>query len=429
MLLRMAPTKFGRIIFFALIATLIVAAGAVTVIVDGSPSHDRASAAGFKPDASNTGYRVASLTQLSGDRTASGMGIPAGGTISGVHITGKLLLDRANVHVVDSWVEQGIFPTCCGAGSAGAGAFIEYTEIGPRTGNGAGEAVGEWGYTLSHVNIHNVSDGPRANGDVLIEFSFIHDLVTLPGDHNDAIQATSLDGSVTIRGNTIWNQNGQTSAIMIGADTGSISNGDLLIENNFLAGGGWTLYGGAPAKPHSEIIRNNIFERRFFANVGQFGPVAYLASNVVWQNNIYDDGSPVGGAADTSTTAKPTTTTTKARTPAVVVPSIRVDDISVKEGNSGSKQMRFRVWCSVMPTSVVTVHYETRNGTATTPSDYTAKSGTLTFKPRKRVWRVAVPIMGDRTPEANETVTLRLSSPSGATVADGTGFGTIVNND
>ncbi len=423
---RTARRNIGHAVLLALLAVIVVAAGAVPVIFAISSSDNEVGAAAAKPDATNTGYRLATLTQLAGDRTASGMGIAAGGTISGVHITGKLLLDRANVHVVDSWVEHGIYPTCCGVGSAGQGARIEYTEIGTKTGNAGGEAVGEWSYTLSHVNIHNFSDGPRANGNVLIEYSFIHDFPSLPGDHNDGIQMTSADGSITIRGNTIWNENGQTSAIMIGADTGPISNGDILIEDNWLAGGGWALYGGAPAVPRSEIVRNNIFERRFFAGSGQFGPVAYLPANIVWQNNTYDNGVAIVGTPSpaTSTTTKPP----KVR-PTAVTPALTVGDISIREGDTGAKNLRFKVSLSVKPRSSVTVTYATRNGTATSPSDYTATTGTLTFGPGRRVRRVLVPVMGDRTIEPNETLSLRLSGAAGATIADGTGMGTIINND
>jgi chitinase len=65
----------------------------------------------------------------------------------------------------------------------------------------------------------------------------------------------------------------------------------------------------------------------------------------------------------------------------------------------------------------VTVHYATANGTATAGSDYSAQSGTLTFAAGEASKTIVVPVVGDTTVEANETLTVALSTPSGATIA------------
>jgi chitinase len=80
--------------------------------------------------------------------------------------------------------------------------------------------------------------------------------------------------------------------------------------------------------------------------------------------------------------------------------------------------------------SSVTVHYATANGTAKTPSDYQARSGTLTIAAGATSANIAVPIVGDTVREPNETFTMVLSSPSAnARFVDAQGTGTIVNND
>ncbi len=61
----------------------------------------------------------------------------------------------------------------------------------------------------------------------------------------------------------------------------------------------------------------------------------------------------------------------------------------------------------------VTVHYATSNGTATAASDYTAASGTLTFASGVTSQSFSVPVLDDTLAEANETVNLTLSSPTG----------------
>ena len=79
--------------------------------------------------------------------------------------------------------------------------------------------------------------------------------------------------------------------------------------------------------------------------------------------------------------------------------------------------------------SGVTVHYATSNGTATAPSDYMSKSGTLTFAPGQQTATVTVDVNGDTTDEPDETFFVDLSDASGAAIGDGRGVGTIVDDD
>ncbi len=60
------------------------------------------------------------------------------------------------------------------------------------------------------------------------------------------------------------------------------------------------------------------------------------------------------------------------------------------------------------------VGYETSDGTATAPDDYTAVSGTLTFTPGLTRRAFSVAIKPDELDEGDETVNLTLSSPSNA---------------
>ena len=114
---------------------------------------------------------------------------------------------------------------------------------------------------------------------------------------------------------------------------------------------------------------------------------------------------------------------------AVVLPTLAVSDATVTEGNSGTKVMSFTVTLSAASSSAVSVAYATSNGTATAGSDYAAASGTLTFAAGETTKTIQVTVNGDTTVEGNETVNLTLSSPSGATIADGAAVGTITNDD
>ncbi|MBX7187700.1 MAG: hypothetical protein K1Y01_21340 [Vicinamibacteria bacterium] len=106
-----------------------------------------------------------------------------------------------------------------------------------------------------------------------------------------------------------------------------------------------------------------------------------------------------------------------------------VSDASVSEGYLSGSTMVFTVRLSAPLGAPASVAYATANGTALSGSDYTPTSGTLSFAAGEVVKLVTVPILGDATFEPNETFTVNLSAPSGATIADGTGVGTILNDD
>ncbi len=115
--------------------------------------------------------------------------------------------------------------------------------------------------------------------------------------------------------------------------------------------------------------------------------------------------------------------------PVATPPSISIGNASVAEGNSGTANLAFTVALSKASTTPVTVNYATANGTATAGADYTAASGTLTFAPGVLSQQVTVAVTGDTAVESAETLTVTLSSPSGATLGTASATGTITNDD
>jgi acetyl esterase/lipase len=101
----------------------------------------------------------------------------------------------------------------------------------------------------------------------------------------------------------------------------------------------------------------------------------------------------------------------------------------VAEGNTGTRDLKFTITLSSRATSAVTVRWSTVNATATAGRDYTARSGQITFAAGQTSRFVAVPIIGDRTAEADETFSVRLTDARGATLATDTATGTITNDD
>ncbi len=112
-------------------------------------------------------------------------------------------------------------------------------------------------------------------------------------------------------------------------------------------------------------------------------------------------------------------------------PVISVSSVNAAEGNAGGQYMTFNVTLSEPSTQPVTVNFATVNGTALAGSDYNGRTGTgtITFSAGVTVFDVRVFLLPDRVVEANETFSLVLSNPVGATLGIGTGRGTILNDD
>ena len=78
----------------------------------------------------------------------------------------------------------------------------------------------------------------------------------------------------------------------------------------------------------------------------------------------------------------------------------------------------------------MTVDFTTVDGTAIAAvDDYVATSGTLRFDPGTTTQTIAVMVMGDLTVEADELFTVELTAASDATISDGSGDATILNDD
>ncbi|MCP2170035.1 Calx-beta domain-containing protein [Goodfellowiella coeruleoviolacea] len=113
----------------------------------------------------------------------------------------------------------------------------------------------------------------------------------------------------------------------------------------------------------------------------------------------------------------------------VHVPGVRVNDVTVAEGDAGSTPAAFTVSLDRPSPGPVTVDFTTADGTAGAPGDYTPASGTVTIAPGATSAVVTVPVTGDTTDELDETFTVALTAASGAAITDPTGVGTIVDDD
>ena len=91
--------------------------------------------------------------------------------------------------------------------------------------------------------------------------------------------------------------------------------------------------------------------------------------------------------------------------------------------------MSFAVTLSTAASGPVTASYTAAGGSATAGVDFALASGTVSFAAGETSRTIAVSAIGDTTVEPNETFTVTLSAPTGATLADAVATGTIVNDD
>ncbi len=112
--------------------------------------------------------------------------------------------------------------------------------------------------------------------------------------------------------------------------------------------------------------------------------------------------------------------------PTPVPPTLSIADLSVNEGAGAAT---FTVNLSKASTQKITVDYGTVDNTALAGQDYNTANGTLTFAAGQTSQTLTVNIKEDTLVEGNEFFTVKLNRATGATIADGTAMGTILDND
>lgn len=139
-----------------------------------------------------------------------------------------------------------------------------------------------------------------------------------------------------------------------------------------------------------------------------------------------DNGADFAAAAAAPrNTASPSTPCGGGGTPVVSFGST-----SAAEGDSGTTPFFFTITASPAPATDLNIGYATADGTATTANnDYVAKSGTATIAAGTTSVTISVVVNGDTTTEPNETFSVVVTNAGGAVIGNGTGTGTINNDD
>jgi hypothetical protein len=238
------------------------------------------------PDASTTGVPAGVALRRSGSITVRKPSavidtrlVKGGITIAANNVTVKRTRIRVpgGAEGVGVTIEQGV-----------TGTLIQDTEI---AGSESFQGIQGGGFTARRVNIHGFEHGVeiRGRGKVLDSYISLTDFRYPDGTvpHFDAVCGWSVNG-VVVRHNTLTAPPDQTAAVNFTNDFGSIK--DVVIDNNYLSGGGYALYvrgdassPGSPAlgKPVKNIrVTNNQF------GTSQWGHASVVQAQISASGNV-----------------------------------------------------------------------------------------------------------------------------------------------
>jgi hypothetical protein len=252
------------------------------------------------PDATCTGVPAGVvLSAYTGPSTIS----TANTVIDSKNITTCLEITAPGVVIKNSKItcnSGGVVVASYDGAYAGAPLLIQDSEV--TCGGAQGTAIGDTNITTWRLNIHGCENGYDMDANIDIEDNYIHDLANGGADpHTDGIQFagghyvsatnhTSIPGSanITINHNTILSRgsdgSGTTSAIISnrGGDT------NVLIQNNLLAGGAYTLYCEQNAVGVNYRVIGNHFSTIYSPKVGAYGP-STDCSDETQSGNVYHE--------------------------------------------------------------------------------------------------------------------------------------------
>jgi len=224
------------------------------------------------------------LTKYTGPSTIT----KAGTVLNAMDITATLIIEAANVVITNSSIH--------GVGDEYAGVDVQrgsltisdstfsYTDNGLRGDN----------YTATRIEVTKLtSDGFKLGNNDHIDQAWCHDFVPASWAHSDCVQEETgiVNSSVT----NSYLVGGSDSAIILKPDLGGSTAGPVLVNNNVLGNGNYTLY----AVPGSNgAVENNVtITNNRFLHTGYYGPqsieVPVTASNNTWIDTGQSIGSPL----------------------------------------------------------------------------------------------------------------------------------------
>ncbi len=110
-------------------------------------------------------------------------------------------------------------------------------------------------------------------------------------------------------------------------------------------------------------------------------------------------------------------------------PSLSINNVFVREGDSGYSNAVFTVNVTPPINQIVSVGFQTSNGSAIAGTDFLAAVGKLIIPPNTSSGTINVSVIGNKIPESNKIFYMNLTDAINANISAGQGVGTIVDDD
>lgn len=232
------------------------------------------------PDATNTGVPAGTaLTVITGNQVYA----TANQIIDGKDIRGCVEVRAPGVVIKNSKISGACFYAVASFDGSGSAVTVQDSEV--DCANTTGTAFSDSNMTVLRTNVHGCENGFDILHDVTIRDSYVHDLFATDTSHTDGAQLNDAAHDVTFEHNSIDPGGNSTSAIISPrAAVGGASN--VLIQNNLLGGGAYTLYCVQAGTGTNYRVLNNRFRRDF-----AFGAWTDCTDEAQVSGNVYDDNN------------------------------------------------------------------------------------------------------------------------------------------
>jgi hypothetical protein len=242
----------------------------------------------------------------------------AGSVVSGLNVSGYILVEAPNVTIKDTEVTQ---TTADGGQNTGSGGEPWDIYIAPNatgtvvedsTLHGADSAANAVLYgilnsagtsvTATRDYFYNCAQCYAGPGTLEDSYGIANG--AYPVAHIETVYYGGNQAFLTIKHDTLLapfdkNADGSThpstAVVYTYSDFGVVSN--LTVTDCLLAGGGSTIYGGGSTAVNVQVT-NNRFSRLYFPDGGYYGVSLYDPAGIIWTGNTWDNtGLPVSASS------------------------------------------------------------------------------------------------------------------------------------
>lgn len=220
-----------------------------------------------------------------------------GTKISDIDVSGKILVNANNVSI-SNFTAEGVTQKPLKYGMV--------LEDGTIDGKQKKDDGIQWNnFEARRMDISGSFDGIKAQGNVVIEDSYIHDLYAFRGpdagagnySHNDCVQI-SIGSNILIQRNWFTNC-GFNAAVFIDPDQGKIDN--VTVQYNYLDGGGITFYAIASRSAEFGVPTNVNVSNNVFGETHEFD-YATVGDGIEFLDNVNTRGETVVPRKDSDNT-------------------------------------------------------------------------------------------------------------------------------